>query len=182
MGKTSSPRLVFIISARPLILYFHGNAETVDDYIRPEVSSFVCWQLHVLCIHGRGSVITTTSGGRIFWTGWIQKDSFGREVSNYQGPLDGGFSNGGGFGSPPLVPDLDASAPICCFYDFLDFPFSLGDFPDSSGDFLIYLSFPLCRFFLSTYKEHSRKGPRHNQGLSRRKWETPRFGNLPVYH
>ena len=41
--------------------------------------------------------------------------------------------------------------------------------------------FPLSWPSTSTYKQHSRKGPRHNQDFSRRKWETPRFGIHPVY-
>ena len=36
--------------------------------------------------------------------------------------------------------------------------------------------------FQSIYKEHPRKGPRHNQDLSRRKGEPPRFRNPLVYH
>ena len=38
--------------------------------------------------------------------------------------------------------------------------------------------FPICPF-RSTHEEQSRKGPRHNLDLSRKKWETPRFGNPP---
>ena len=39
--------------------------------------------------------------------------------------------------------------------------------------------FPIRPFSLSrsAYEEQSRKGPRHNLDLSRKKWETPRFGN-----
>ena len=47
-----------------------------------------------------------------------------------------------------------------------------GDFPDCP--------FPLSRPIKSTYEEQSRKGPRHNLDLSRKKWETPGFGNPPV--
>ena len=42
-----------------------------------------------------------------------------------------------------------------------------GDFPDLP--FSSFLAFQNK----STYKEHSRKGPRHNQDLSRKKLETP---------
>ena len=34
--------------------------------------------------------------------------------------------------------------------------------------------------YKSPYEEQSRKGPRHNLDLSRKKWETPGFGNPPV--
>ena len=62
------------------------------------------------------------------------------------------------------------------------------DFPDFSGFFRICLGtqgFPICPFPLSrpinsTNEEQSRKGPRHNLDLSRKKRETPRFGNPPV--
>ena len=91
-----------------------------------------------------------------------------------QGPLNGGVSNGGG------VPDLDLSFLLCPFLGlsrfFWDFPDLLGDGP---GIFPI-CPFPLSRPIKSTYGEQSRKGPRHNQDLSRKKWkhpglETPRF-------
>ena len=65
------------------------------------------------------------------------------------------------------------------------------DFPDFSGIFRICLGmvrgfsrlvlFPLPRPITSTYEEQSRKDPRHNPDLSRKKWETPRFGNPPVW-
>ena len=44
--------------------------------------------------------------------------------------------------------------------------------------FLIRL-FSLPRPIKSTYEEQSRKGPRHNLDLSRKKWETPWFGTPP---
>ena len=47
-----------------------------------------------------------------------------------------------------------------------------GDFPDRP--------FSLSQPSESTYEEQSRKGPRHNLDLSRKKRETPRFGNRPV--
>ena len=58
---------------------------------------------------------------------------------------------------------------------FWDFPDLLGDGP---GIFPI-CPFPLSRPIKSTYEEQSRKGPRHNLNLSRKKWETPGFGNPP---
>ena len=63
---------------------------------------------------------------------------------------------------------------------FLDFP---GDFPDLSGDspgIFPIGPFPLSRPIISTYEEQSRKGPRHNLDRSRKKWETPGFGNPRV--
>ena len=44
-----------------------------------------------------------------------------------------------------------------------------GDFPDSS--------LSLSRPIKSSYEEQSRKGPRHDPDLSRKKSETPEFGN-----
>ena len=75
---------------------------------------------------------------------------------------------------------------VCPFLSFLSF---LGlsrffwDFPDLLGDGPGI--FPICPFPLSwpiksTYEEQSRKAPRHNLDLSRKKWETPGFGNPPV--
>ena len=73
-----------------------------------------------------------------------------------------------------------SSLAFCPFLSFWDFP---GDFPDLLGDgpgnFPI-CPFPLSRPIKSTYEEQSRKGPRHNLDLSRKKWETPRVGNTPV--
>ena len=66
------------------------------------------------------------------------------------------------------------------FLSFWDFP---GDFPDLLGDgpgIFPIGPFPLSRPTKSTYEEQSRKGPRHNLDLSRKKWETPGFGNTPV--
>ena len=56
---------------------------------------------------------------------------------------------------------------------------------DGQGIFSgIFPSRPLSRhidFAKSTYEEQSQKSPRHNPDLSRKKWETPRFGNSPVH-
>ena len=91
-----------------------------------------------------------------------------------QGPLNGGVSNGGVSRSGFVLPFF------VLFCPFLSFP---GDFPDLRGDgpgiFLI-CPFPLSQPIKSTYEEQSRKGPRHNLDLSRKKWETPGFGNTPV--
>ena len=93
-----------------------------------------------------------------------------------QGPLNGGVSNGG-------VPRSGLVLPFLSFFVlFGTFPILLGfsrfargrsgDFPDCP--------FPLSWPIKSTYEEQSRKGPRHNLDLSRKKWETPGFGNPPV--
>ena len=98
-----------------------------------------------------------------------------------QGPLNGGGFKRGGF------PDLDSSFLFCPFLSFfvLFCPF-LGlsrfflDFPDLPADgpgIFPICPFPLSRPIKSTYEEQSRKGPRHNLDLSRKKWETPGFGN-----
>ena len=86
----------------------------------------------------------------------------------YQGPVDGGWFQTGGVSQSGLVlPFVSLS-----FLGFLIFPgFSwyvrglCGDFPD--------LFFPLSRHCNSTYEKQSRKGPRHNPDLSRKKWGTP---------
>ena len=94
-----------------------------------------------------------------------------------QGPLDEGVSNRGG------LPDLDLSFLFGPFLSFLGLPRFFWDFPDLLGDgagIFPICPFPLSRPIRSTYEEQSRKGPRHNLDLSRKKWETLRFGNPPV--
>ena len=90
-----------------------------------------------------------------------------------QGPLNGGVSNGGGF---PIWTCPSFFVLFCRFPIFPGFSRLLGDGP---GTFPIF-PFPLSRPIKSTYEEQSRKGPRHNLDLSRKKWETPGFGNPPV--
>ena len=85
-----------------------------------------------------------------------------------------GWFQTGGF------PDLDLSFFFCPFLSFLGLSRFFWDFPDLLGDGPGI--FPICPFLLSrpiksTYEEQSRKGPRHNLDLSRKKWETPQFGN-----
>ena len=66
---------------------------------------------------------------------------------------------------------------FCPFWDFPDFS---GIFPICSGivrGFSRFAPFPLSRPIKSSYEEQSRKGLRHNLDLSRKKWETPGFGN-----
>ena len=119
---------------------------------------------------------------RIAGTAWVNFGK-GSAISNlfrfiFQGPLDGGVSNGGGF------PDLDLSLLFCLFLSFLGLSRFFRDFPDLPGDGPGI--FPISPFLLerpikSTYEEQSRKGPRHNLDLSPKKWgETPGFGNHPV--
>ena len=90
-----------------------------------------------------------------------------------QGPLNGGVSNGGVSRSGLVLPFLSFLGLSRFFWDFPDL---LGDGP---GIFPI-CPFPLSRPLKSSYEEQSRKGPRHNLDLSRKKWETPGFGNPPV--
>ena len=80
-------------------------------------------------------------------------------------------------------PDLDSSFLFCPFLSFLGLSRFFWDFPDLLGDgpgIFPICPFPLSRPIKSTYEEQSRKGPRHNLDLSRKKWETPGFGNTPV--
>ena len=91
----------------------------------------------------------------------------------FQGPLNGGVSNGG----------VSRSGLFCPFLSFLGLSRFFRDFPDLLGDgpgIFPIRPFPLSRPIKSTYEEQSRKGPRHNLDLSRKKWETPGFGNPPV--
>ena len=79
-----------------------------------------------------------------------------------QGPLNRGGSNGGASQSRLARPDLSFFVP------FGTFPMVFGIFPICPG------IFPVCPFPLSwptnsAYEEQSRKGPRHNLDLSRKK-------------
>ena len=94
-----------------------------------------------------------------------------------QGPLNGGVSNGG-VSRPGLVLPF-----LSFFVSFLGLSRFFWDFPDLLGDgpgIFPICPFPLSRPIKSTYEEQSRKGPRRNLDLSRKKWETPGFGNPPV--
>ena len=91
-----------------------------------------------------------------------------------QGPLNGGVSNGGGF------PIWTCPSLFCPFLSFLGLSRFFRDFPDLLGDgpgIFPICPFPLSRPIKSTYEEQSRKGPRHNLDLPRKKWETPGFEN-----
>ena len=78
------------------------------------------------------------------------------------------------------LPDLDSFLSFFVLFGtsrfFRDFPDLLGDGPGIFPIRPVSLSRPIK----STYEEQSRKGPRHNLDLSRKKWETPGFGNPPV--
>ena len=92
-----------------------------------------------------------------------------------KGRQTGGFQTGG-------FPDLDLSLLFCPFLSFLGLSRFFRVFPDLLGDgpgIFPIRPFPLSRPIKSTYEEQSRKGPRHNLDLSRKKWETPGFGNPP---
>ena len=93
-----------------------------------------------------------------------------------QGPPNGGVSNGGVSRSGLVLPFSSFFVLFGTFPIFLGFSRFARDGP---GIFPIG-PFPLSRPIKSTYKEQSRKGPRHNPDLSRKKWETPGFGNPPV--
>ena len=97
-----------------------------------------------------------------------------------QGPLNGGVSNGGVSRSGLVLPFLSFSVLFVLLGLFPIFPgFSRDLSRDSPGIFPIG-PFPLSQPINSTYEEQSRKGPRHNLDLSRKKWETTRFGKPPV--
>ena len=88
-------------------------------------------------------------------------------------PLSQGPPNGGGFqtGGVPFLSFLGTSR----FFSRI--------FPICSGmvrGFPRFVPFLFLGLFKSTYEEQSRKGPRHNLDLCRKKWETPRFGNPAV--
>ena len=85
-------------------------------------------------------------------------------------PLNGAVSNGGG----------SRSGRFCPFLSFLGLPRFSGIFPICPGIFPI-CPFPLFRPISSTYEEQSRKGPRHNPDLSRKKWETPPVWKPPRF-
>ena len=89
-------------------------------------------------------------------------------------PVNGGVSNG----------EVSRSGLVLPFLSFLGLSQSFRDFPDLLGDgpgIFPIGPFPLARPINSTYEEQSRKGPRHNLDLSRKKWETPWLGTPPVY-
>ena len=94
----------------------------------------------------------------------VESSSFSQE------PLNRGVSNRGCSRSGLVLPFLSFLG-LSRF--FRDFPDLLGDGP---GIFPIR-PFSLSRPIKSTYEEQSRKGPRHNLDLSRKRWETPWFAN-----
>ena len=91
----------------------------------------------------------------------------------FQGPLNGGVSNGGVSRSGPVLP-------FCPFLFFLGLSWGYSRFVRGLSGIFPIGPFPLSRPIISTYEEQSRKGPRHNLDLSRKKWETPGFGKPPA--
>ena len=77
----------------------------------------------------------------------------------------GGFKRGG-------FPIWTCPSFFVPWLSFLGLPRFFRNFPDLSGD-----SSGLYRPINSAYEEQSRKGPRHNLDLSRKKVGNPRFGN-----
>ena len=104
----------------------------------------------------------------VFWRGCSLMASpqkccdLGTCVVKLRGRQTGGFQTGG-------FPDLDLSFLFCPFLSFLGLSRFFWDFPDLLGDGPGI--FPICPFPPSR---------RHNLDLSRKKWETPGFGNPPV--
>ena len=95
---------------------------------------------------------------------------------SFKGRQTGGVQTG-------RFPDLDLSFLFLSFFVLLELSRFFGDFPDLLGDgpgIFPIRPFSLSRPIKSTYEEQSRKGPRHNLDLSRKKWEPPRFGNTPA--
>ena len=91
----------------------------------------------------------------------------------------GGFKRGGASRSGIVLPFLSF---FVLFLSLLGLSRIFRDFPDLLGDgsgIFPIRHFSLSRRIQSIYEEQSRKGPRHNLDLSRKKWETPRFRNPP---
>ena len=107
------------------------------------------------------------------FAGVLQCQSCHTLHSENQEPLNGGVSNRGVSRSGLVLPFLSFFVLSRFFRDFSDL---LGDGP---GIFPIR-PFSLSQPIKSTCEEQSRKGPRHNLDLSRKKWETPWFGTPPV--
>ena len=108
----------------------------------------------------------------------FKRDCFFCKGSGIEGRLvkgcQRGVSNGG----------VSRSGLVLPFLSFLGLSRFFRDFPDLLGDgpgIFPIRPFSLSRRLKSTYEEQSRKGPRHNLDLSRKKWETPRFGPPPRF-
>ena len=119
----------------------------------------------------------SASQGPTSWP-FLRRSTRAPTIKTSRAAKRGCFKRGGGSQSglvlPFFVPFFFFS-----FWDFLDF---FRDFPDLFGDspgIFPICPLPLCRPINSTNEEQSRKGPRHNPDLSRKKWETARFGNPP---
>ena len=100
-----------------------------------------------------------------------------------KGRQTGMFQTGG-------FPDLDLSFLFVPFLSFLGLSRFFRDFPDLLGDgsgIFAIRPFPLSRPIKSTYEEQSRKGPRHDLDLSRKKvgntrvWKHPGLASLNIW-
>ena len=112
-----------------------------------------------------------------FWgTPSLGLPGFTVSLLKFKGRQTGVFQTG-------RFPDLGSSFLFCPLLSFLGLSRFFRDFPDLLGDgpgIFPIRPVSLSRPIKSTYEEQSRKGPRHNLDLSRRKWETPGFGNPPA--
>ena len=117
---------------------------------------------------------------RLFTTSlFLQNWGFCEFRSNYQGPLNGGVSNGGVSRSGLVLPFFSFWSFFVLFCRFLSLSRFFWDFPDLLGDgpgIFPICPFPLSRPFQSTYEEQSRKGPRHNLDLSRKNQNVEKGG------
>ena len=165
---------------------------------------FTLWVFTLSCFQLKFGLVFFAYRGKSVWSFWHTVPpgwKFGLDFSAYGFPrrtfwksraAKRGVSNGG-------FPDLDflsLSFLFCPFLSFFcpflsffvlfcpfwDFPIFLGFSRFARGWSGIFpiRPFPLSRPIKSTYEEQSRKGPRHNLDLFRKKWETPGFGNPPV--
>ena len=140
-------------------------------------SSHRCRQkVRIALLQGRGSDLTAPKS-----RSFCDRDC--ELLTKTQEPLNGGVSNGGVSRSGLVLPFLSFFVLFCPFLSFLGLSRFSRDFPDLLADgpgIFPICPFPLSRPIKSTYEEQSRKGPRHNLDLSRKKWETPGFGNPPA--
>ena len=120
--------------------------------------------------------------GRMFWACFSSKRGSQRNSPSRNSPKfnpEIGPKNSHCTSAGPLTDNPSFLGPFSSFLGL--FPTFLEFFRfvrGLSGIFQIG-AFPLSRPINSTYEEHSQKGSRHNPDLSRKKWETPRFGNPP---
>ena len=98
-----------------------------------------------------------------------------------QGPLNGGRFKRGGFSRSGLFcPFLSFFVLFCPFLSFPDFSENFPDLLEDGPGIFPIRPFSLSRPIKSTHEEQSRKGPRHNLDLSRKKWENPPVWKPPA--